>query len=64
MPAIASFDHFKAAQKEGLGVCAMPYLSSKAETNAPGDALCSMCLAGVGWRSEHKNDSKERQPKK
>lgn len=44
MPAIASFDHFKAAQKKGLGIYAMPYLSSRAETNASGDALYGFWL--------------------
>jgi len=30
MPAIASLENLKAARKEGLGIYAMPYLSSRA----------------------------------
>jgi len=47
VPAIASLEDLKAAQKEGLSFCAMPYLSSKAETTVPEDALCRIwALAG------------------
>ena len=42
MPAIASLEDLIAAQKEGLSIYAMSYLSSKAETTATEDALCSM----------------------
>ncbi len=42
MPAIASLEDLKAAQKKGLSINAMLYLSSKAETTATEDALCSM----------------------
>ncbi len=42
MPAIASLEDLKAAQKEGVSIYAMLYLSSKAETTATEDALCSM----------------------
>jgi hypothetical protein len=40
MPAIASLEDLKAAQKEGVSIYAMLYLSSKAETTATEDALC------------------------
>ena len=42
MPAIAPIEDLRAAQKEGLSIYAMHYLSSKAETTATEDALCSM----------------------
>ena len=42
MPAIASLKNLKAAQKKGVSIYAMLYLSSKAETTASEDALCSM----------------------
>ena len=44
MAGIALLEDFKAAQKEGLSFCAMPYLSSRAETTASGDALCGFWL--------------------
>jgi hypothetical protein len=47
MPAIAPIEDLRAAQKEGLSIYAMRYLSSKAETTASEDALCSM-LYGNG----------------
>jgi hypothetical protein len=47
MPAIAPLEDLKSAQKEGLSIYAMLYLSSKAETTASEDALCSM-LYGNG----------------
>jgi DNA-binding transcriptional regulator GbsR (MarR family) len=47
MPAIASLEDLKAAQKKGGSIYAMLYLSSKAETIASEDALCSM-LYGNG----------------
>jgi hypothetical protein len=49
MPAIASLEDLKSARKEGLSIYAMLYLSSKAETTATEDALCSM-LYGNGGR--------------
>ena len=52
MPAIASPEDLRAAQKEGRGICVLPHVSSRAETNASGDALCSMRPVGVGWMSE------------
>ena len=66
MPAIASLEDLRAAQEEGLGIYAMSYLSSKAETTAAEDALCSMLhedgvvLGGktsvsYGFRSGHQN---------
>jgi hypothetical protein len=42
MPAIVPLEDLKAAQEEGLSIYAMLYLSSKAETTASEDALCSM----------------------
>jgi hypothetical protein len=42
MPAIAPIEDLKTAQKEGLRIYAMLYLSSKAETTASEDALYSM----------------------
>ena len=44
MPAIASLKNLKAAQKKRLGIYAMSYLSSKAETTATEDALCGMLV--------------------
>jgi hypothetical protein len=50
MPAIAPLEDLKSAQKEGLSIYAMLYLSSKAETTASEDALCSMLYEdGVEW---------------
>jgi hypothetical protein len=42
MPAIPSLEDLKSARKEGVSIYAMHYLSSKAETTASEDALCSM----------------------
>jgi hypothetical protein len=67
MPAIASIEDLRAAQEEGLSIYAMLYLSSKAETAASEDALCSMlyedggALAGktsvsYGFWSGHQNN--------
>jgi len=63
MPTLVSIEDLMGAG-EKTTICAMPHLSPRAETTASGDALCSMRPVGVGWRSEHKNDSKERQAKK
>ncbi len=47
MPAIVSLEDLRTAQKEGLSIYAMLYLSSKAETTVPEDALCRIwALAG------------------
>jgi len=51
MPAIASLEDLRAAQKEGLSIYAMLYLSSKAETTATEDALCCMKMASY-WVEE------------
>ena len=42
IPAIVPIEDLKSAQKEGVSIYAMSYLSSKAETTATEDALCSM----------------------
>jgi hypothetical protein len=42
-----SLEDLKSARKEGVSIYAMLYLSSKAETTATEDALCSM-LYGNG----------------
>ena len=66
MPAIASLEDLKAAQKEGLSIYAMLYLSSKAENTATEDALCSMLYGNgaaldgkisvsFGWKREVRN---------
>jgi len=55
MPAIASLKDLRAAQKEGLSFCAMPYLSSKGETTAREDALCPMRPVGFGWKNESRS---------
>ena len=51
MPAIASLEDLKAARKEGVSIYAMHYLSSKAETTASEDALCSMLFYWHGKRT-------------
>jgi len=52
MEAIVSIEDLMACQRDGLGIYAMPYLSSRAETTASGDAFCSMRPVGFGWRNE------------
>jgi hypothetical protein len=67
MPAIASLEDLKSARKEGVSIYAMHYLSSKAETTALEDALCSMLYGngaelgggisvGFGLRRAPRND--------
>ncbi len=53
MPAIASLEDLKAAQKEGLGIYAMPYLSFKVPQGGTKDGcplLYAFCV-GFGFRS-------------
>jgi hypothetical protein len=44
MAGIALLEDLKATREKGLSICAMPYLSSRAETTASGDALCGFWL--------------------